>query len=65
MEYLLQQLGHKMELSDLDSEIDEGFEEEMTDEVVVNDDQDPIDLPPPADSQSDDDREVRYYNCRY
>ena len=34
-----------MELSDLDSEIDEGFEEEMADEVIINDDIDPIDLP--------------------
>jgi hypothetical protein len=65
MEYLLQQSGHTMELSDLDSEIDEGFEEEMADEVAVIDDYlDPIDLPPPAESESDDDREVRYLNCR-
>ncbi len=54
-----------MELSDLDSAIDEGFEEEMADEVVAMDDPDPIDLPPPAESESDDDTEVQYLNCRY
>ena len=41
MEYLLQQSGQTMPLSDLDSEIDEGFEEEMADEVDTIDDQDP------------------------
>ena len=34
-----------MELSDVDSAIDEGFEEEMAGEVILNDDIDPIDLP--------------------
>ena len=52
-----------MGLTDLDSEIDEGFEEEMAEEdILPNEDlQDPIDLPPPAESESDDDREVRYH----
>ena len=49
---------HNLELSDLDSEI----EDEMADEAIIND-VDPIDLPPPAQSESEDEREVRYLNC--
>ena len=43
MEYLLEQSGHTMGLTDLDSEIDEGFEEEMAEEdILPNEDlQDP------------------------
>ena len=38
-------LGHNVEPSDLDSKIDEGFEKEMADEVIIDEDIDPIDLP--------------------
>ena len=38
-------LGHNMEPSDFDSKIDEGFEKEMADEVIIDDDIDRIDLP--------------------
>ena len=49
---------------DLDAEIDEGFEKEMADEVILlNEDQDPIDLPPPAESSESDDN--KRYNVQY
>lgn len=62
IEYLLHQSGNTFTVGDVDSEIDEGFEDMQVEDEKLHtcsyDLPDPINVPPPTQSDSEDDGEV-------